>query len=269
MKIRPTLALLGLIVLWQTEAGAAVTAGKYTKVFKGPEGLKVTVVHLKPSSEGTALIKFTGTEHRLDGHVLLYRIDATDPKRTYYSTFFNGARWTPYRVAVEWGSRKAHYLSLGGRSSKSLRYHEKESKRIRPQALLAEYRKQVKAGKIAKIQGLTQRARKKLVKRELRDRAKYYKSDCTFQPKVKVDWSTVSDEQRYFTDVTQGCSRVIDAMARLCNDWSSSDVKARVQTITCRYGKTLKASLSKRQLVVTLPIGGKGLTERVQALIKR
>lgn len=267
MRSTCTIVLVGLLGL-SSSVDAGVTAGKYSKVFKGPEGLKVTVVHLSPATEGTALIKFTGTEHRLDGHVLLYWIDARDPKRTYYSTLFDGKRWTPYHVAVEWG-RKTHYFSLGGRTPMTLRYHEKESARINPRALMEEYRRQVQGGAISKVQGLSQKAREKLVRRELRDYAGSYESDCTFKPAVQVDWATVTDEQRYYSDVTRACARVIDAMAGLCRDWSSSDVKERVQTIKCRFGKTLTATLARRQLVVTMPVGVTGLEDKVQALVKR
>lgn len=272
MKTKALVALLCAAiagVAFASRADADITASKYVKVYKGPEGFKLTLVRLMPLTEGTALIKFTGIEHPLDGQVLLYSVDERDTKATSYSTWYRGARWFPLRRDQRrWGGT-GYRFTPSGTKWVSLYYSKKDSKKADGAALLSEYRKQLKSGKVAKHQGLKAKVRHKLVRRELSAMAGYYKGDCMFKPEVEVVWSTVKDEQRYLTDVTMACSRVIQAMAQLCRDWSSSDVKARVQRIQCRFGKKLDARLASRKLTVTIPLGAEGLNKRVMALIKR
>ena len=72
--------LFTLVFVFPLLARADVSVSPHAKVYKDGEGLTMTLVPFRPASERTALIKFSGVEHAVDGLVFLYQLKKLDRK---------------------------------------------------------------------------------------------------------------------------------------------------------------------------------------------
>lgn len=65
-----------------------------TKVFRGPNGMKVAVVRLKPLADKRAVVKVSASDTEMDDLVVLHEIEDDGGRQDYYATLPAGKHVT-------------------------------------------------------------------------------------------------------------------------------------------------------------------------------
>ena len=139
-----TVAIFSLALILTLSAQAeTMQAYKIAKVFKGPEGEKITLVYLEPRDKNELLIKFENVEGEWDNKIILhqrvslggdkedYRVKDSDPKKIYNSIVYRGYG---YEVYLKGAKRKPLRVS----------YSEQDSKQVNVTEIVTEYQKSAK-----------------------------------------------------------------------------------------------------------------------------
>lgn len=126
-------------------AGESLVAGKYAKVYVGPEEGGVVIVPLVTKAEQPrkVLIKFFGIDHDWDGKIFINTVKETDKKIEYIMKWEDRDYVSVYAKA-EWSDSKTFYCSLPGmKDDIYLLYSKEKTAEIIPQHIVTEYEKQM------------------------------------------------------------------------------------------------------------------------------
>ncbi len=116
--------------------------GKYAKVYKGDEGLRVIVLQIGPKEKSEALVQIIGIDHPWNGIIRKHNVISTQSK-TDFTTKIDGKNWTTLTARQSWWNAKQYEVWLKGESNgRTVFYVENESKKVIPQHFLTEYLKQ-------------------------------------------------------------------------------------------------------------------------------
>ncbi len=120
------------------------------KVYKGPEGEKVTLVYLEPSETGDVLIKFEDVDGEWNGKVLMHKRNIMSnwgPPQEDFATIVDDGSWVSMYVR---GTRtdsngdkypNTEVTAKGGHAEFRVRYSESESKATDAEAVIRQFRR--------------------------------------------------------------------------------------------------------------------------------
>jgi hypothetical protein len=106
------------------------------KVYKGDEGLEVTVLRYGPRENNQALVWIRGVDTKWNDKVFLTKHEETDRASDYV---IDGK----YHVVVgrkHWGNSWRYEAYPGDRKEYDIRYNEELSKAVRPEDVVEKYR---------------------------------------------------------------------------------------------------------------------------------
>lgn len=118
-------------------AQARPQVGKYAKVYKGSEGLYLTLVRIGPVENNEALLTIEGIDHPWDGKIMIAKAKKY-PKKTKYAIQVNGK---DYVVFINHSGSGEVYLRKSGNPA-HVYYDEDRSRQVIPEHFLTAYLKQ-------------------------------------------------------------------------------------------------------------------------------
>jgi hypothetical protein len=231
------------LLLWSIVANAeALKPSKYPKVFKGDEGVVVTVVPLMPESTNKALVQVSGIDDEdLDGKVFLHEVQ--DQGRSKAMTLVvDGTERTRLRAEREYWWKSFNLYLPNKQDSVSLYYDEKLSKAANGNKLLAQYNKSDKKiqDKMAKFNRQANEARHN---EELAKLDKETSATCGSSLKTTIAWKSISDDVLKKYSIYSFCGEVADRLDSLCRDDAKLKPNAKkIAKVNCQFGPKLKLS---------------------------
>ena len=230
------------VAFWMlsSSAHAAMELSKYPRVYKGGEGLVVKVVSVKGEKK-QALVQLSGVDTELDGVVLLTE-EVSAGKGTALKTVLHGEDVWVMDV----------YLPETPTKPTNVHYDEKESKKVKGDAMLKTYEKQKKDGSLAKLQAFNRADREKAQNKSYAEEIKSTADACGFKVPAAIDWKSVSDQ--LFKDnisIHGYCSPPLSALRRLCDKSPAlkAAVKSKVKSVGCRFASAMKLTLGANGVV--------------------
>lgn len=115
-------------------AQARPQVGKYAKVYKGSEGMSLTLVRLGPVENNEALLVIEGVDHPWDGKIMIAKAKK-HPNKTEYAVQVKGS---DYVVFVNRSGSGEVYLNKSDNPD-SVYYDEERSRRVIPEHFLTAY----------------------------------------------------------------------------------------------------------------------------------
>lgn len=118
-------------------AQARPQVGKYAKVYKGSEGLYLTVARIGPAENNETLLVIEGVDHPWDGKIFIAKTQKY-PNKTEYAIQVDGK---DYVVFINRSGSGEVYLQKIGNPD-HVYYDEDRSKQVIPEHFLTAYLKQ-------------------------------------------------------------------------------------------------------------------------------
>jgi hypothetical protein len=240
--VRIFLLTVGLLAL-HTAAFAQVDPGK---VFTGPEGLVVQVVPL--SGAPKALIEVSGSGSEIDGKVIPHEVEEDHDDRATYQMRLHGR---PYNTLY----RRAGQLRLNvpGRGTDFLLvYSDEKTRALKSELLLQRYQEEQKSGWLAAFERFDRKKEQALSQKSVDEVVQSFQKSCGSKAPFSIDWSTIDDDILMHLSMSSYCGAPLEALDSLCKDSSSAtEAIAKVQAISCRFGRALDLQLSAGTLTWT------------------
>ncbi len=232
-------------------ASVALKAGKYARVYKGGEGITVTVVPLMPNPEKDALIEVEGIESKIDEIVLRHK--AVVGRDTTWVTTIAGEDFWTLRSEKSWGWKRL-LLILPERPMEpiDMMYDEKASKSVKAVAFVKRHEKQIKDGSIAKIAAWNRAEREATHNAEFASALAVTNKACGSNLTASINWKTVTDEHLKALSIHSYCSPGLSALADGCSN-------AETKTKILKAVKSYECQLTTKDLKMKLEEGGKVL----------
>jgi len=243
-----TLMVTVLAVFNGAAQAADLTVGKYVKVYRGDEGVRVAVAVLEPRSDNKALIQVSGVATAIDGIVLLHEVDE-NRSRVAFGTTIGGRGHTTLIVNKEnWGGTTFSLrLPENVRQSLIVAYDEEASREFKAQELLAIHKKQQQDGSLAQLQDFDRAVHEGEAEADLKSVIEDVAAACGVTPEVSVDWATVTDTQIKQLSIGSYCGKPLTAMRQACEDSEAlrAAVPVRIKVVQCSMGERLRLRLSE------------------------
>jgi hypothetical protein len=118
--------------------------GKFAKVYRGGEGLEVTVLRVGPESDKKVLLYFWGIDHEYNGRILLHEVvnESRDGRADYMIERDGKACYTFQMRDVGWGGPIYDVYLPGVKNGLRVQYDEAKSREVKPEHLLTRYLEQ-------------------------------------------------------------------------------------------------------------------------------
>lgn len=124
--------------------------GKFARVYKGGEGLEITLLRLGPEANNEFIFKIWGIDHELNGKLFKLKKEGNDQRADYY-TFINGNRWVMFTLRTSsgyWFEWKELTVFLPKLTNGIDVYYDKDaSGQVIPEHFLTEFLDQVNVQK--------------------------------------------------------------------------------------------------------------------------
>jgi hypothetical protein len=216
-----------------------------SKVLAGPEGLTVTVVSLPPPAAdqtSQVLVAVMGSGTVFDGKVISHKIEDVGPGRQSFGTTYHGRAWN---TIVLRDSAYSLYLP-GRRNELRVRFDEKRSAALKPEAIWAVYQKQKSDGTLEALATFDRPAEVARQLKGLQEVFDGFAKSCGARPALKLDWVSFSDADIQELSFASYCGEPLEVMHRLCDESKEARtaVADKVKTFTCAMGKSLKMELT-------------------------
>ena len=232
MRARLVAIIALTICLGPAAQAAPIKLGKYAKSFKGEGGILVATAR---AGESQILLKITGLEGKVDGMVFLAEEQNASRGAKTYVVQLNGRGWHILRKEPNrWGGGDTYRLHVPGRKGLEVYYDEKGSKKVKAQKLLALHKKQAK--ELAKLALFDRKGEEKRAEADLAESLKAANKACGGALKVKITWSTVTDETFKKYSISGYCGNQLDGLRRGCSDAKFKAAAAKLKTATCAFG---------------------------------
>jgi hypothetical protein len=141
-KIFPKLIFMTAILLFTGSLSLAQSrpqVGKYAKVYKGSEGLYLTLVRIGPAENNEALLTIEGVDHPWDGKIMIAKAKKY-PQKTKYAIQVNGEDYVIFINRS--GSGEVYLQGKGSDNPDHVYYDEDRSRQVIPEHFLTAYLKQ-------------------------------------------------------------------------------------------------------------------------------
>jgi hypothetical protein len=223
---------------------------EHVRVYRGEDGLRVTLVPLLGEEPEQALIEVTGLPNDFDGLVLRYEMSPAGRDRwSYYTTYRGGEFHTMWHRRHQGETRVQIFLPGSGRDSRDVTYDEDASAEVDPHDLARRHAAIVADGTVAALAEFDRENREARNDEEFASRiASDLERECGADPvPTSIDWSTVSDEdlRRYSVAGRGYCGAISSGLSRLCRHEAGREiVRARVRAIHCEMGDEMSVSIS-------------------------
>ncbi|WP_444998508.1 hypothetical protein [Aliikangiella sp. IMCC44359] len=242
--------ILGLLfsLLVINKSLCALELSDHPKVYKGQEGVIVSVLPLKNEDKKQALIEVTGVDSFIDGKVWLYDLETQGQDKEAYMTMLDGRK--SYRIR----SNKGYWFKwtevyIPGTNDKlTVFYDEKLSKSIDAKAYLRRYHNdRVEQQKIASFDRQKNISKHNKKFAELLSKVK---SSCNDEFKASINWESIDDATLKKYSIYSFCGIPLKSLDNLCKN--SDKMKAIVNntftSFDCRFGDKIKLKREDKTL---------------------
>ncbi len=244
-----TLIVAGLTL---PASAADLDISKYTKVYRGPEGLEVTFVALKDKKG--ALIRVAGTDTEIDGVVMRYDVAPQGRGGSRYHTALHGERFGTFHARKDRGRSLRYFIFLPEAPMESIDvvYDEERSKALNSDDVLTAYLKSRNKASIKKLAAWNRPERVEKQNAYYDEEAEPMRKKCGAKIGVKIRWKSVTDDVLKKYSIYGYCSAPINALRRLCESAEYQKVvQSKVKSIDCRFGDKLHLELADGTLKFT------------------
>lgn len=238
----------GIAILFWAAASPALSEtlkpSKYPRVYRGGEGITVTVIPLMPSPEKDALVEVKGIETKIDEVVLRHKaVEGNDPA---WSTTIAGEGFWTLRSEKIWGWKRL-LLILPEKPMETIDmvYDEKASKKVKAQEFVKRHEKQLKDGTIQKLAAWNRSERESGNNESFNKDLAAMNQACGTKITANIDWKSVTDEHLKRLSISSYCSPGINALADACTKpEAKGKITKSVKSLICRFTeKDLKMKL--------------------------
>jgi hypothetical protein len=212
---------------------------QYARVYRGEDGLRVTLVPLVGGDPEEALIEVTGLPNDFDGLVLRYEKVPQGRDRWSYRTIYRGGEFhTMWQRRVQGEMRVEIYLPDAVRDSRAVTFDEEASAEVDPHDLARRHATIAADGTVAALAEFDREDREARHDEEFESRIARSLEDCGARAATSIDWSTVSDEELRRYSVSSYCGAIGAGLRNLCLYPQGRElVQSQVRAIHCEFGE--------------------------------
>lgn len=237
------------LMIFSCHVMADISLSKYAKVYKGREGMVVTLVPLMPKDSKKALIEVKGIDTELDGLILQYNF-VNEGMREAYAMTYDGRSSTRLRTNQGyWGKWTSVYLP-DVKGEFDVAYDDKASKAFDVDKFKARYLKQEEGHVQDKL--ATFRKEKHLQSNNVAfgEKAKAASDACGTSIQASIDWSSISDDNLKELSISSYCGEPLESLADLCKKSpdNKKTLSQKVSKFNCRMGNKLHLGISDKTL---------------------
>lgn len=267
--MRLILVMLCLCGLASEALAGNWVAGKTAKVYKSAQGVKVTLVPVSEGQIKRSLVLINGTDSQIEDLAMLHVIEPGSSETAYY-TFINDDKF--YTLVF---SENSGALSLPEAPTKkiSLKYSDKDSKKVDSASIVKAHEQQLKDGTLAKLEISQESDWRGHVNSVVRRSADDAKSACGNAVGARVDWDSV--DKKFFNKIALAtmCRQITDSLTRLCQASQNKKTSSSIDSISCVVGKSQDLSLGRdKRLIWRVPESGVvdivAMEQKLNSLIK-
>jgi hypothetical protein len=242
-----TIIALVITTLFASSAFAeSLTPGKYSKVYRGEEGMKVTVVPMKPASAKKALVQVSGVETEIDGLVIMHDIvDKGRGNKAYATTLHGEGFWTLYSEK-SWGWKQYKVQLPESRMQKLYAYYdETATKKVNAAALYKLHKNQKK--QIANLQKWNRKEREARHNNKLNEILADTNKECGTKIAASINWKSVTNDHMKEYSIYSYCGYPLESIESLCRDDKkiAAKVKKEIKRLSCNFGEKMKLDLKQ------------------------
>lgn len=232
---------------------AEIKVGKYPRVYKGKEGIQVTVVEIQDTEPKKVLVRVTGIQTKIDDVVLMHT-EIPDNKSFALETYINDDAFWTIRSEQHWYGGKNLVLTLpeAVREKISLYYDEVLSKKANAHALGRLYEKQLADGSIAKVQRYSGTDLAPRSNRVFKGAVNDTKGPCKAGIGAKINWDSFKDNHKKSLAIVTLCRQPAELLAKMCRD-DDLNLGGKIEGITCSVGASQNLVLKSKRLMWQIP----------------
>jgi len=221
-------------------ADASVEPGK---VYVGADGLVLTVVPLKPTTDNTVLFQIVGSGSELDGKVIPHKVNVMGDRKIDFVTQWHGRAWTTIAVREPWKDLRSYLLSLPGRRDEPrVVLDDKRTAQLKSDDVFKLYQKQMGDGTLKRLATFDRKVETAEQDKQLAVLAAGVGKACGGNLTVKVAWPTFTDEDVKGLSIASYCGDPLSTMTQMCerSNEAKKTIAAKVKTFSCTMGKAMK-----------------------------
>lgn len=240
--------------LLSTVGIAEVKTGKYPRVYKGNEGIKVTVVELPDTEPKKVLVQVSGVQTKIDDVVLMHT-EIPDNKSFALETYINDDKFWTLRSEQHWYGGKNLVLTLpeAVREKISLYYDEELSKKVDAKAMGKLYEQQLADGTIGKVQRYSGKDLEPHSNRAFKGAVNDAKTSCNAPIGAKIDWQSFNATHKKSLAVVTLCRQPAELLVNMCDGEEKVKMAGKIEGITCSVGSSQNLSLKAKRLMWQIP----------------
>ena len=222
---------------------------KYAKVYKGREGITVTLLPILPKDSKMALIQVKGIDSELDGLILKYKL-VNEGTREAYQMQYDGRTSTRLRTNQGyWGKWTSVYLP-DVKGEFSVGYDEKASKALDIEKFKTAYEQQEKKNVQQDLAVFKREKHIKYNDEMLEKKAKQASDACGTKINASIDWKSVSEENLKELSIGSYCGAPLENLAYLCkkSDSNKKTLASKVTSVNCTWGEKVHLGIADKTL---------------------
>ena len=207
------------------------------KVYSGPEGLEVAVVH----ASGKAFVRVLHSGSELDGKAFAATADENGDSANFHIQLHG----RDYNLLY---ARHGHWeVSLPKhRDSVKVTWDEKHTQALKPIEIIQLNQKQTADGSLAALAKFDRAGESAIADRTLAASAQEFNTACGGKVPVKMIWTGVSDEVLMHYSLVSYCGEVLSELGKLCaSDVGKAAVQASVKAVNCQIAPALALTIDK------------------------
>ena len=215
--------------------------GAYANVYRGDEGLRITVVPLVGEEPEQALIEVSGAPMTsIDGLVLRYEKQPAGRARWSYVTTIDGGDFHLFWHTTRRDSTQVDiYLPGAPTQGRQVVYDDAAGDAIDVDELARRHAELVADKTIAELAKLDREGREARAETEFAERMGRSFEACGVEATTSIDWTTVTDEQirRYAVGGWGYCGAIGRGLSNACRfSVGRALVRARIDAVHCEIG---------------------------------
>jgi len=241
---------------------------KYPKVFKGGEGVTVTVIPVVPESSNQALVKITGIDDDLDEKVFLHTIQ-NQGKDKAMVIMVDGSERTRLRTQTSYWWKQFNLYLPNQAKPTAIYYDEKESKQVDSKTMLQQYNRSDKSLQ-AKLAKFDRKAAEQRSTDEIKTMDESASKECGTSLKTTVAWKSINNPTLQKYSIPSYCGRVVDNLDYLCRNDAKvkPSVKKAIDKVSCQFGTKTKLTRSGKSVNWTIDPESPNQDDFVRAFLK-
>jgi hypothetical protein len=261
-------ATIGMALLLLAAAPArAESPVEPGKVFVGGEGVSVAVVPLKPRADKKVLVRVTGSGTVFDDKVILHKLEDADSRRINYETTYHGRDW------MTLSARDGAYslAAPGRRDGGTLKFDEAKSKALNADDLYKAHQKQQADGTLQALAAFNRKEETARQEKQIGESIDSFIKRCGYKLPVKINWTSISDDDIKELSLASYCGEPLDAMGRLCEDSAEAKktIGTAIKSFSCTMGPAMQLDLQGTTLNWTTSRSGRNMGEFARKYLEK